>query len=276
MFQTEKKLVFMDSGIGGIPYLRWVRERRPDWQYIYVADNKYFPYGGRSTEELINRLIELTDLVIRQYSPDIIILACNTASVTALGALRAHFSIPFVGVVPAVKPAAECYGAGRIGVLATKGTVEGDYLKELICKFAPHTESVDCIAASDLVDFVENKLITAGEEDIKQVIVPYLQEAQRREWSQMVLGCTHYIFLKPWFEKWKSPSLSIIDSTEGVGKRILSLLEKEGAVPFSAENTSRSPARALLHITDNSARINQYEDLALSENMNFKTLEVGI
>lgn len=276
MISKEKKLVFMDSGIGGIPYLRWVREKRPDWQYVYLADNKYFPYGGRSSEELKDRLIKLTYLMIRHYSPDIIILACNTASVTALADLRARFSIPFVGVVPAVKPAAECYGTGRIGVLATKGTVEGDYLKELIRKFTPHGEAVDCIAASDLVDFVENKLIAAREEDIKRVVIPYLQEAKRREWSHMVLGCTHYIYLKPWFEKWKSPTLSIIDSTEGVGKRILSLLEKECVDLSLGQNKKNSSTIAILNITDSSGLINQYKDLALSENMELKTLEVGI
>lgn len=273
MIQSEKQLVFIDSGIGGIPYLRWVRKKRPDWQYVYVADNEYFPYGGRSPEDLRDRLIDLTDLMIRHYSPDIIILACNTASVTALADLRSRFSIPFVGVVPAIKPAAESYGTGRIGVLATKGTVEGDYLKELIRKFAPHSESVDCIAASDLVDFVENRLIDAGEEDIRRVVTPYLKEAQKRDWSHMVLGCTHYIFLKSWFEKWKSPSLSIIDSTEGVGKRILSILENNNDT-FSP-NMFNISANALLHITDSSTRNKQYKNLALSENMEFKTLEVG-
>ena len=267
---ASRNLVFMDSGIGGIPYLRWVRERRPDWQYYYVADNKFFPYGSRSAEELKNRLCELTDLMIRKYSPDIIILACNTASVSALSHLRSRFSLPFVGVVPAVKPAAQDEGTGRIGVLATKGTVEGKYLKELIRKFVPDSEAVDCIAAPDLVDFVENRLSRAESNEIRQIILPYLKEAEKREWTHMVLGCTHYIFLKPWLEQWKSQSLSVIDSTEGVGKRILSLLDQKDE---AVGNTPGGKDNAIFHITDGSRPFSLYRNLAESERMNFEVLQ---
>ncbi len=266
----SRNLVFMDSGIGGIPYLRWVREKRPGWQYYYVADNKFFPYGGRSAEELKNRLCDLTELMIREYSPDIIILACNTASVTALSHLRSRFSLPFVGVVPAVKPAAQDEGTGRIGVLATKGTVEGEYLKELIRKFVPDSETVDCIAAPDLVDFVENRLSGAESDEVRRIVLPYLREAEKRKWTHMVLGCTHYIFLKPWLEQWKSDSLSVIDSTEGVGRRILSLLDRKGETPG---NRPEGTDNAIFHITDGSRPFSLYRNLAESEGMNFKILQ---
>ena len=267
---SSKNLVFMDSGIGGLPYLRWVREKRPDWRYYYVADNKFFPYGSRSTEELKKRLSDLTDLMIREYSPDIIILACNTASVSALSHLRSRFSLPFVGVVPAVKPAAQDEGTGRIGVLATKGTVEGAYLKDLIRKFVPDSGAVDCIAAPDLVDFVENRLSKAGSDEICRIILPYLKEAEKREWTHMVLGCTHYIFLKPWLERWKSDTLSVIDSTEGVGRRILSLLEQENETVRCRANGTDN---AIFHVTDDSRSLSLYRDLAGSERMNFKILQ---
>ncbi len=227
MPESMRKLVFMDSGIGGIPYLRWVRERRPGWEYIYIADNLFFPYGGRNTEELTARLTELTGQVNELYQPDIVVLACNTASVTALSHLRNTFSMPFVGVVPAVKPATEGHSVGKIGVLATRGTVEGSYLKELIRKFAGDRDVVDPLAAPDLVRFVEKEFIHADEAGIRGIVMPYLREAEKREWTYMVLGCTHFLFLRPWFEKWKHPGLTIVDSTEGVGKRILSLLEKD-------------------------------------------------
>ena len=222
-----RKLVFMDSGIGGIPYLRWVRERRPDWDYLYIADNLFFPYGGKDAKDLTDRLLKLTARVVALYQPDIIILACNTASVTALDHLRKQFSMPFVGVVPAVKPAAEKYSAGKIGVLATKGTVEGAYLKELIRKFAGDRDVVEPLAAPDLVRFVEKELSRASEMRIREILMPYLKEAELRQWTYMVLGCTHFLFLKPWFEKWKHPGLTIVDSTEGVGRRILSLLDSQ-------------------------------------------------
>jgi glutamate racemase len=267
----RKQLVFMDSGIGGIPYLKWVQQRRPGWHYAYLADNKYFPYGSRTPDELKSRLTDLTSLMIRKYSPDIIIIACNTASVAALSALRALFSVPFVGVVPAVKPAAQDDTFRRIGVLATQGTVDADYLKGLIQKFVPDTESVDCLAAPDLVQFVETRLSGAEEDEIRGILYPYLAEAEKRDWSHMVLGCTHYIFLKPWLEKWKKSALSIIDSTEGVGRRILNLLEGEGM----AENDFPlipEPGRVDFHITEETGQVEIYRDLADREKMKFNII----
>ena len=237
MPEKIRKLVFMDSGIGGIPYLRWVRERRPGWEYLYIADNLFFPYGGRDSEELTERLLTLTARIEELYQPDIVILACNTASVTALGHLRSSFTMPFVGVVPAVKPAAERYSAGKIGVLATQGTVEGPYLKELIRKFAGDRDVVDPLAAPDLVRFVEKEYPYAEESRIREIVMPYLREAEKREWTYMVLGCTHFLFLKPWFEKWKNPGLTIVDSTEGVGRRILSLLDNKELSQLSGDGT---------------------------------------
>ena len=271
---SSKNLVFMDSGIGGIPYLRWVRERRPGWRYFYVADNGYFPYGGRDPEDLKQRLVKLTGLMVRRYRPDIIVLACNTASVTALSELRSRFSVPFVGVVPAVKPAAEKHTRGRIGVLATKGTVEGDYLKELIRKFASRSDKVDCLAAPDLVRFVEDELAGADEQRIKGILTPYLREAEARQWTYMVLGCTHFLFLKPWLEKWKSPDLSIVDSTEGVGNRILNILESQGDTGIPS--LSSHPVDSLFFLTDKNLPSRNYEKLVVSENMTLNALEADL
>ncbi len=271
MSDCSRSLVFMDSGIGGIPYLRWVRERRPDWDYFYIADNAFFPYGGRSPGELTNRLKKLTSLAIDRYSPDIIILACNTASVTALTDLRKEFTLPFVGVVPAVKPAAEKCSCGKIGVLATKGTVEGSYLQELIEKFADHRDAVEPLAAPDLVQFVENELAEASEKRIFDVISPYLTEAEKRGWTYMVLGCTHFLFLKPWLEKWKPPGLSVLDSTEGVGNRVLSLLECPEDATAGEAYSDAGVTR--FHLTNPDVSVEKYVKFVQAEAMELHYLE---
>jgi len=264
----SRTLIFMDSGIGGIPYLRWVRQRRPEWTYIYLADHAFFPYGGKGTDILTDRLLLLSDRLIRLHQPDMIVLACNTASVTALPALRSRFELPFVGVVPAVKPASEVPEADRIGVLATKGTVEGPYLQRLIDQFSG-SRSVDCIAAPDLVRFVETRLLHADESEIRNILMPYLSLAAEKNWRCMVLGCTHFIMLRPWLEKWKSPSLRIVDSTEGVGNRVLSLIGNGGldAEPGQPEDFSR------FYVTGEGETCSFYREFADREKLKYSCFE---
>lgn len=216
------RLFFIDSGLGGLPYLECVRERRPGWDYHYLADTAFFPYGGRDRDTLVNRLCSVTRDVRERYAPDLMVVACNTASVTALDALRREFDFPIVGVVPAVKPASAY--SGPIAVIATQQTAHGYYLKSLIDQFAPD-QDVETIAAPDLVDFVENRFFDAAESEITEILKPYTDQVIRRNWSALVLGCTHYIFLKPWLRKMLPSHVALVDSTDGVTRRILDLLK---------------------------------------------------
>ncbi len=210
-------LLFIDSGLGGLPYTWGLETHRR----IYVADRAYFPYGGRSVEFLQGRLKTLCENSIERYSPDIIVLACNTASVSALAYLRKVFPLPFVGTVPAVKTAVG--QPGNIGIIATERTIQGEYLQNLIHQFAPE-RLVEVLAAPDLVDFVEEELYQEKEEVIRRVLQPYIDHAKKNNWRAMVLGCTHFIHLKPWLRAWLPPQVALVDSTEGVLKRVQTLL----------------------------------------------------
>ncbi|MDA3955557.1 glutamate racemase [Oceanispirochaeta sp.] len=261
MINRVPLVFFMDSGLGGLPYLQWVKNEKPHWQFVYLADHSCFPYGSRSTPFLKERLVNITSRIVELHHPDLVVVACNTASVTALDTLRDEFSIPFVGVVPAVKPAAQTAGVDKIAVLATDKTVKGKYLKALIRQFAPD-QVVETRAASDLVDFVENHLFLADEEEIKEALDPYISLILEKQWKVIVLGCTHFILLKPWFEKWLPQNISIIDSTEGVGRRILHLLPEDLSSPF----TGQVPEN-IFHITGNQYNEKLYKTVAAQYQM---------
>ncbi|HUX19839.1 MAG TPA: aspartate/glutamate racemase family protein, partial [Spirochaetia bacterium] len=133
---AERPVVFYDSGIGGLPYLAWVRERRPDAHFIYVGDNEHFPYGEKTHEELRRIAVSVVGRILTRFDPQLVVVACNTASVVALAELRARYPVAFVGVVPAVKPAAERSRGRRIALLATTRTVGDAYSEKLIKEYA--------------------------------------------------------------------------------------------------------------------------------------------
>ena len=128
-------LVF-DSGLGGLTVFREVLKARPDARYVYVADDAFFPYGDHGETELVARVVALTGELIEAHRPDLIVIACNTASTLVLPHLRARFSVPFVGTVPAIKPACAQSITKRVTVLGTEATVSREYTRALIRDFA--------------------------------------------------------------------------------------------------------------------------------------------
>ena len=129
-------ILLFDSGLGGLTVFREVRVARPDASFVYIADDAGFPYGNRNDESLITRVLDVLGRAIAEYDPDLVIIACNTASTIALSELRARFEVPFVGTVPAIKPACAQSSAKRIAVLGTQGTVSREYTRALIREFA--------------------------------------------------------------------------------------------------------------------------------------------
>src|SRR5215510_1515846 len=119
---TAPRILFFDSGMGGLTVASAVRSAEPDATLIYAADNAAFPYGAWDEPELVRRIVVVVGKLIAATRPDLVVIACNTASTLALSSLREHYEVPFVGTVPAIKPAAEQTKSGMIGVLATPGT----------------------------------------------------------------------------------------------------------------------------------------------------------
>ena len=227
---TENPIVFYDSGVGGLPYLESARKYLPGENFVYIADNENFPYGEKAASQLKNIILKLIRNIIDKISPKLIVIACNTASVVALSTLREEFGIPFIGVVPAIKPAGEYSGNGNIGLLATRKTVDDPYTDTLIEKFAS-TCRVEKYAGIDLVEFVENRYFTSTENDKMEIVSKASEYFINSNIDALVLGCTHFVHLRNYFEKALGSSVDIIDSREGVSRQILRVIENESIKP---------------------------------------------
>ena len=236
--KSEQPILFFDSGVGGLPYLELAMRELPEESYIYVCDTLNFPYGTKDSKDLIELIINQIAKIIEGFSPKIGVIACNTASVIALSRLRERFKIPFIGVVPAVKPAVEKVNGKRIAVVATQRTIEDQYLKALIQDFASKNH-VLTLAANELVTLVENDFfILSFEERIKKMNFIF-QKIKNDLIDTVVLGCTHFILLQKEFYDVLGPNINIIDSREGVIRQLIKVLKMENLLSKKSNKITR-------------------------------------
>jgi len=225
----NRPIIFLDSGIGGIPYCSNFQLRNPDENLIYLADRRNFPYGEKTSEEIAWILLNLVERIIAKTDPKLIVLACNTATVCGLKTLRKAFSsLPFVGTVPAIKPAAQASKTKMIWVLGTKRTITEPYIKELAKRFEPCT--IQGMAAPELVEFVEKKFDTASVDEKIAAVRGYIKQLRTLRADVLVLGCTHFLFLADEFRKEAAPDIQVFDSIGGITRRIESLLDENGGI----------------------------------------------
>ena len=233
---TPETIGFLDSGIGGLPYLAHIRRRLGGCRFVYVADRENFPYGEKGRDRIIAAALSVAERLIARESPRLIVVACNTMSVIALDALRARFPCPFVGVVPAVKPAAELSRRRCVGVLATRQTVEGEYLRALIERHATGCAVVS-LSSGGLVEFVEKEMVGASEEERRQRVRREVSRFRSAGIDALVLGCTHFLHLEPEFRLLlQAEGIELVDSRDGVTKQVMRLLTPDPADRNGAED----------------------------------------
>ena len=195
-------ILIFDSGVGGLTVLRPIRAARPDARYVYIGDTAFFPYGERDEAELITRVVTVINDAVRRFNPDLVVIACHTASTLVLPSLRAQLTIPVVGTVPAIKPAAETSQSRFISVLATKGTVRRDYTSALIRDFAGDCD-VTLVSAPHLAAYAEDALHgkPVSDDALLAEIAPAFIEKDEGRTDRVVLACTHYPLLLPALER---------------------------------------------------------------------------
>lgn len=219
-------LVF-DSGIGGLTVLREARVLMPDRQFIYVADDAAFPYGDWEEPALLEHMTALFGQLIENWQPEIVVIACNTASTLAIEHLRDVYpDQAFVGTVPAIKPAAERTRSGLVSVLATPGTVRRQYTRDLISDWASKVE-VTLVGSTRLARLAETYMRggLVDEEAVLAEILPCFQEKQGKRTDIIVLACTHYPFLVNRMRKMAPWPVDWIDTSEAIARRAASLIE---------------------------------------------------
>jgi glutamate racemase len=216
-------LVF-DSGLGGLTVLREVAKTRPDARCVFVADDAFFPYGDHGESELIARVVALMGELIETHRPDLIVIACNTASTLVLPHLRARFSVPFVGTVPAIKPACAQSVSKRVTVLGTQATVSREYTRALIRDFANGSE-VALVGSARLAAFAEAELQGEPVADglIAQEIAPCFVDEDGRRTDTIVLACTHYPLLLERLERLAPWPVTFLDPAPAIARRVKDL-----------------------------------------------------
>jgi len=224
-------LVF-DSGLGGLTVLREIVRVRPDAHYVYVADDAFFPYGHHGEDQIIARVVPLIGELIASHAPDLIVIACNTASTLVMSHLRERYDVPFVGTVPAIKPACASSKTKRVSVLGTKGTVKREYTKALIRDFAQGCE-VTLVGSADLASLAEAALSGVEVSDAQisaELALCFVGdgESDPTRTDTIVLACTHFpllterlIRLAPWPVDW-------IDPAPAIARRVSDLLKPAG------------------------------------------------
>jgi glutamate racemase len=239
-------LVF-DSGVGGLTVFRHVRQARPDAHYIYLADDAGFPYGRLSEEELVARVVKIIGDAVAKHAPDLVVIACNTASTVALSELRKRYTVPFVGTVPAIKPACAQSKSKRVTVLGTQATVAREYTHALIREFASGCD-VTLVGSQRLATFAEAELAGSPVDDaaIEAEIAPCFVNSEDRRTDTVVLACTHYPLLlerfranAPWPVDWLDPAPAIARRVAGLMQQYPSTAEMPAPkILFTSERKS--------------------------------------
>ncbi len=249
-------LVF-DSGLGGLTVLREIVKGRPDAHYAYVADDAFFPYGHHGEDEIIARVVPLIGELILTHAPDLVVIACNTASTLVMSHLRERYKVPFVGTVPAIKPACARSQTRRVSVLGTKGTVKREYTRALIRDFAQGCD-VTLVGSGELASLAEAALsgVEVADAAIAAELAPCFvgdRDDPAARTDTVVLACTHYPLLMdrlaalaPWPVDW-------IDPAPAIARRVVDLLGPAATQPDSAgaemiftSGRPHLPSRALM------------------------------
>ena len=222
MIPDSSVIGIFDSGVGGLSVLRAIRNRLPSERLLYLADQGHVPYGRRPLEEVRTFSREITRFLI-QEGAKLIVVACNAASAAALHQLRAEFpEMPFVGMEPAVKPAAEHTHTGRVGVLATPATFQGKLYASVVERFA-HGVEIYTDTCPGLVEQIEAGALDgpATRTILENALLPMLEQGI----DTVVLGCTHYPFVIPLIQEIVGPDVRVIDPAPAIARQVQRVLK---------------------------------------------------
>lgn len=243
-------ILIFDSGLGGLTVFREVARLRPDARLVYAADDAAFPYGRLAESKLVARVTAVVGELIERHRPDLVVIACNTASTLVLPHLRARFALPFVGTVPAIKPACAGSKSRMVSVLGTEATVAREYTKTLIRDFADGC-AVTLVGSPHLAVLAESALRGEAVEDaaVAREIAPCFVANGVARTDTVVLACTHYPLLGERLDRLSPWPVAFVDPASAIARRVTDLLgAKAGAETFAATlhfTSGRRPSPAL-------------------------------
>ncbi len=232
MTSRAPRVLVFDSGVGGLSVLAEIARRLPGVELAFTGDNRHFPYGTKPAEVLLPQIEASVRKAMAACAPDLLVIACNTASTFALPHLRAILSIPVVGVVPAIKPAAARSASKVIGLLATPATVDRPYTLDLIDRFAPHC-TVIRVGSAELVALAEAALrgIEPPRARLAAILEPFFAGPDGARLDVIVLACTHFPLPRDELARAAPRPVAFLDSGEAIARRVETLLGIDGVAP---------------------------------------------
>lgn len=219
---SKQPIGIFDSGVGGTSIWKEIHLLLPNENTLYLADSANAPYGLKSKEAIINLSIKNTELLIKKGCK-LIVVACNTATTNAINVLRDTYNIPFIGIEPAIKPAALNTQTKAVGILATKGTLSSELFHKTTDLFASNITVIERIGEG-IVELIEGGQLYSKE--MKTLLKRYLKPMIKANIDYLVLGCTHYPYLMPLLIELLPNHVKIIDSGEAVARQTKAILEK--------------------------------------------------
>jgi glutamate racemase len=225
---STKPIGIFDSGVGGTSIWKEIHVLLPNEHTIYLADSKNAPYGNRTKNEIIDLSIKNTELLIEKGCK-LIVVACNTATTNAIKILRENYAIPFIGIEPAIKPAALNTQTKVVGILATKGTLSSELFHKTSDLFSSGIKVIEQVGEG-LVEMIEAGNLYS--EDMRLLLKNYLQTMIDAKIDYLVLGCTHYPYIIPILLELLPKHVKIIDSGEAVARQTKAVLEKHNLLNF--------------------------------------------
>ncbi|WP_261789586.1 glutamate racemase [Buchnera aphidicola] len=233
-------MLIIDSGIGGLSVLNNIKKNFPNINYIYMLDNEGFPYGKKKKKFLIERSIKIINIIKEIYPIKMVIIACNTISTISLPILRKTFNIPIIGILPIFKPAIEITKNKTIGLIATRATVNSSYIKKNIYKYS-FQKTIKVIATNELAIIAEKKFRKIFISNVKLREIFQSWTVLSRQPDTIILGCTHFSFLKKEIQKIFYKPINFIDSGETIVNKIkkYSYQKKKKKIFFYALNTKK-------------------------------------
>lgn len=215
-----------DSGAGGLSVYKEVRKLLPKEDYAYYSDNAHCPYGEKSRDYIIDRARLISGFLIDEGC-DIIVVACNTATAAAISTLRSEYSIPFIGMEPAVKPASFLTRSGIVGVLATTGTISSTKYLDTRDLYTDKVTFIDQVGQG-FVELVEKGELDGkeAEKTVRASVEPLVEAGA----DVIVLGCTHYPFLRPVIQRVAGPDITIIDPAPAVARHLAAVMEERNLI----------------------------------------------
>ena len=264
MISNENPIGVFDSGVGGTTVWKELVQLLPNEKTIYLADSKNAPYGLKTQEEIIALSKKNTEYLLSRGCK-IIVVACNTATTNAIAYLRENYNVPFIGIEPAIKPAALQTKTNAVGILATKGTLSSELFAKTSEKFAKDVQVIEQVGTG-LVELIESNRLDSPE--MTQLLEKYLQPMLEKDIDYLILGCTHYPYLIPQIKKIVPDKVTIIDSGEAVARQTKNILRQNNLLN---PNTLNTPIHEIYSNSDISTLKNLMKDV--DKNMIIKKVD---